>query len=203
MASDLLSDDQVLKRNYTSKAFSLRQWIAKAKELEQAARIIEPKVLQYWEDCEIASQTKPHRFPPDTFTGVYFMLLSFSIENYLKGSILITKACELKATFLENNQFPKVLKGHNLVLLSKKAEFKFTRDEENLLRRLTRSAVWYGRYPVPLDYRSLHSSIYSDGKRYLDSWFSSTDSTKLNALIRKIELFIAETQNCLSSHLNI
>jgi len=74
------------------------------------------------------------------------------------------------------------------VELARKANLNISREEEDLLRRLTRSAIWYGRYPVPLDYKDISGvDIFSDGKKYFVSWFGGNDLERINKFIESLK----------------
>ena len=176
--------DRVYRQNYWSWAFSDIQWISKAKDLLQSAKLIEPKVLRLWENYQEKLDGITDELLPDHYQGTFFMLLAYAVENLLKAAIIRKKSLEYKSKFRETLKFPKELQSNDLVNLARKAQLEFSREEEDLLRRLTRSAVWYGRYPIPLHYK--HSSgaeTFCDGKDYLVSWFGGNDVERLNKFV--------------------
>jgi hypothetical protein len=119
--------------------------------------------------------------------GPYFMLRAFSFENLLKARIVRLNFVELQTSFEETKQFLKILKDHSLVKLAKRAEVPIDFEEEDLLRRLTRNAVWAGRYPTPLKYQETSGKEqFNDGKQYCVSWFGGDDIDRLNALYSKL-----------------
>ena len=180
--------DKVHAQNYQAKAFWDIHWIRKAKDLLESANLIEPKVVELWENYRgnLNGETQEHM--PDHYIGTYFMLIAFAVENLLKASIISVNSINYKREFTETFKFPKDLQSHDLVKLAKKAEVGFSRDEEDLLRRLTRSAIWFGRYPVPLKYK--HSSgaqTFDDGKAYSDSWFGENDVERLKKFVHDLK----------------
>ena len=75
-----------------------------------------------------------------------------------------------------------------MVSLANEAKFEITLEEEDLLRRLTRSAIWYGRYPVPLCYKKMSGSEkFSNGEDYSVSWFGGNDIEQLDSLLYNIK----------------
>jgi hypothetical protein len=54
---------------------------------------------------------------------------------------------------------------------------------------LSRSAVWRGRYPIPLDYRSGRSVRFLDGKKYNISLDREIDLELIKELIKDIKQF--------------
>ena len=145
-------------------------WFLKARDLFHAASLMEPRILA------------PDPLPFGVY-GAYFMLVAFGIENLCKGQIVRDRLEELRAEGLANverNQppfpvLPKFLKEHNLLDLAEVLRIDTNQDEEELLRRLTDSSVWSGRYPVPRFPRELTNSSFSDDDVY-----------RIRALIEKI-----------------
>ena len=189
MAEEDVSWDWVYKQNHESHAFWHIHWISKANDLFLSAKVLEPHVLQYWTECEKASQMPQPRFPSDNYTGTYFMLIAFCVENYLKALIVRENSLIFKESFRNDQSFfPKALQTHDLFKLANNQGFQYTHEEEDLLRRLSRCAIWAGRYPVPLKYTDgAGGTKFSDGNEYSVSWFGSTDVVRLCALVDKIK----------------
>ena len=125
--------------------------------------------------------------------------MAFAAENIIKAGIVLKKGRELKDNFRQSRKFPKMLQSHDLVKLAKIADIKLGEDEEELLRRLSRSAIWYGRYPIPLEYKKMSGGeTFSDGNEYLVSWHSSTDVKRICGYLENLpqRLGIHETENC-------
>jgi len=118
------------------------------------------------------------------------MVVSYAIENYFKAIIVMINKKEIE-NFLNsdnNPKFPALLNTHNLVKLAKKAGFTIKNQlQEDLLRRLSRSAVWYGRYPVCTDYKKSRNEIFLDGKEYDISIFREIDVNQVKVLIEEIK----------------
>ena len=71
-----------------------------------------------------------------------------------------------------------------MIKLAKLVELSYSDREDDLLRRLTRSAIWFGRYPVPLSYSDMSGrEPFADGNEYTVSWFGESDVERLNAFI--------------------
>lgn len=179
--------DKVYRQNYENKAFSSGQWLASARSLLHSARILEPKITELWENYRAHSKDQSILLLPDHFQGPFFMLLAFATENLFKAAIVKENSAIFLQQFKTDKKFPKQLQTHTLVELAKLANFKFNTQEEDLLRRLTRHAIWAGRYPVPLKYHdSSGIENFEDGKEYLVSWFAGNDLERLKALIECI-----------------
>jgi len=180
--------DSVHRRNYESKAFLDTHWISKAKDLLISADLIEPEVVRLWNSVESGLDNMDQEILPDYYQGTYFMLKAFAVENIFKAVIIRKKSSEYRRKFQDTLKFPGELKSHKLVELAQQAGFDFTDEQEDLLRRLTRSAIWYGRYPIPLDYRhSAGAEIFEDENKYSVSWFGSKDIERINDFIEELK----------------
>ena len=179
--------------NYESAVFGMFSWRTAAKKLFMSAKVLEPHVLEMWESYRAASKGDGE-LKPDYHQGVYFMLIAYAIENILKAMIVRRFNYELKKSFRENKKFPSLLKDHDLMALCKTAGVSVNLEEEDLLRRLDRSSVWYGRYPAPLDYKELSGvEQFTNGDEYSVSWFGGNDVEKINALFKELFSFIGES----------
>jgi len=181
--------DRVSRTNYRSKAFWDVHWIMKARDLLESAKLIEPEVVRYWDNSREVLKTKSGQFLPDYYLGTYFMLIAYAVENIFKAVIVRNNSVDYKEKFKQTPKFPKELQSHSLVELAKQAGYSFNLYEEDLLRRLTRSAIWYGRYPVPLDYKfSSNTEIFSDGKKRSVGWFGANDIPRLKKFIDDLKV---------------
>lgn len=181
---DQIDWDRVHRSNYESAAFWDIKWIDKARNLYECAKKLEPEVLRVWESYRAKSRSEDARLLPDHFQGAFFMLMAYAIENLLKAAAVASHSQRYKADFRAKKKFPRELRSHDLVKLAQFLDLKFSQDEEDLLRRLTRSAVWYGRYPAPLEYTAMAGAeTFSDGNEYSVSWFGGDDIERLNAFV--------------------
>lgn len=175
--------DKVYLLNYENKAFRDIHWLGKAKELIKTANLIEPILNQVWESV-INNKRDCTKIEYNYYSGTYFMLIAFAFENIFKAMIIRNKLNYYKCMFRETNKFPKELQSHKLIELAKKSGFKYNFEQEDLLRRLTRSAIWFGRYPIPLSFRDSKSiELYEDGKKYKTDWFGSDDLNRVTRMI--------------------
>lgn len=193
MASSEVDWDSVYRSNYLATAFSEVHWIAKARDLYESARKLEPAMEKVWDSYRARAKNLSSPLEPDHFNGPYFMLMAFAVENLLKAAAVSRNSFKYKESFSPKSQFPKELKTHYLFELGQALNLNVTRDEEDLLRRLTRSAIWFGRYPAPLEYSETSGTgVFSDGKEYQVSWFGREDVNKLrifiNGLPARLEL---------------
>ena len=176
--------DVVHRSNFESAAFRDINWIRKARNLYESAKRLEPEVILVWESYRGHAKDATIPLKPDHFQGPYFMLLAFASENLFKAAAIARDGLKYKVAFGRTQKFPKELTKHDLVKLAQLVDFTYSSEEEDILRRLTRSAIWFGRYPAPLNYVEMSGQeTFSDGNEYAVSWFGGNDVPRLNAFI--------------------
>jgi hypothetical protein len=169
---------------YRAKAFDESSWIECADNLLEAARLLEPKIQELWDSYRTHLSDRDILPNRDHYNGPYFMLISFAIENILKAAIVRAKSAELETRFDNDSKFPKEMKGHDLLSLANAAGVSISFEIEDLLRRLSRNAIWSGRYPVPLDHDDSHpAEAYSDGTKYSVAFFGARDVERLRHFV--------------------
>lgn len=155
-------------------------WRKRAGALIEAAELIAPKIDEFWQGV------RTRRSWDDAGVAVYFMLCSFALENLVKAKIVEKKRSELEARLASGSSLPELLKGHDLYRLMREAGLSaLAAEEEALLRRLTRSAVWYGRYPAPVTAAGLsrfRESMHKDFEISLTE-YSSADRDDIRRLL--------------------
>ncbi len=192
----------IYQSKFESAAFTASNWVQKGVELFESAKMFEPKILQLWEYWRVKSRGEQADHVPDYFHGTYFMLMSFSIENFLKAALIqrgesgqsgdiddrigykrIFRSCVAEGK-KSKKCFPDDLKTHDLWDLAEKAKLELREGEEDLLRRLSRCAEWAGRYPSPLRYEEMSGTEkFANGEIYSLDWFGKNDVAKLNEFI--------------------
>lgn len=184
MASPDVEWDLVYRLAYESAVFLPVPWIKRASDLYESARKLEPAMEKVWKSYRARAQNPKGALEPDHYTGPYFMLVSFAVENLLKAAAVTRNGIQYKDSFRLNYKFPSELKKHDLVELAKLLHLEVNREEEDVLHRLTRAAVWFGRYPAPVNYSEMSGiEEFSDGEEYLVSWFGGEDVNKLRTFI--------------------
>jgi hypothetical protein len=176
---------------YQRAVLSKSTWLDKANELFKVAGEVEQKVIKFWKSWHTHLKDKSNKIESDKCIGIYLMLVAYGIENLLKALIVVKKRDELKnGNELQKGQLPKILNSHNLVRLCKLAGFPITnQQQEELLRRLSRGAVWYGRYPIPTSYNSGKAEIFLNGKEYIICLHRENDITMIKELIKAVRKF--------------
>lgn len=155
-------------------------WRNTAGALIEAAKLLEPKIDEFWQGVRTGGSWD------DGGVAVCFMLYSFALENLLKAKIVEQRRSEFAATLAPGSSLPRVLKEHDLYKLAREAGLDaLAVEEEALLHRLTRSAVWYGRYPVPVTAPGLKRFRQSKHKDFEISLtqYSSADRDDIRRLL--------------------
>ena len=95
--------------------------------------------------------TSPDFARPDTggsTSEVCFMLFGFSLENLAKGIIICRDPKLVSRSGLKKWHG----KGHDLSALFDLAAIQVTKEQRDLLNRISRITEWKGRYPVAMDF---------------------------------------------------
>jgi hypothetical protein len=166
--------DGIFRAHYRIKLLKPSAWKEKAEELIAVAESIEPAIDEH-------SETPPFH----ALNAAYLMLVSFAVENLLKGALVARNRDRYKKDMLQTLQrrFPEELKKHDLLELSEMLGLVFTEEETRLAQRLSHAATWSGRYPVPLRFSEL--PIWDDDHVILTA--TPTDSFEIHGLFRRLE----------------
>ena len=120
--------------------------------LVAAASVLEPALERFWEQKKMGSPSWD-----DGQIAIYFMLCAFALENLMKAS-LVERMIGKGSLSLETKSFPANLKGHDLMKLTQRCgKPELAAEHSSILQRLSRSAVWYGRYPAPISPNDMNS----------------------------------------------
>lgn len=148
-------------------------WLLSAERLRDAAEVIllqeQAKEVPYFQAYADAQQEAlvdalspgnssgiaeikavPPNYPPAQ------LFYAYAIENVLKGLIIANTPTLAGEVRLDGQ-----LKSHDLIELSRIANFTVHVHEELILKRLSQVSVWAGRYPVAL---SKHQYANADSK---------------------------------------
>jgi hypothetical protein len=178
--------DQVYKTNYVTKITSSPNWFREANKLLAAAEFLAPSILEWWAGMQAAlSKEEKKPFPEHEFQTTYMMLCSYAIENFCKGWLASRLPSWERERLERLGSLPKSLEGHDLFSLVQKIGMPVIEHDEELLRRLTLSAVWQGRYPIPLHYRGGEEE-FKDGKRYNLQILSAGDIPRIKELVQRL-----------------
>lgn len=84
------------KSNFISRLLDVTTWLKKADDLVDTASLLEPEVIQVWNDLESVRLGKETTPKSTGYFGTYFMLMAFAIENILKAKIISKKRLEFR-----------------------------------------------------------------------------------------------------------
>jgi len=116
---------------YLEQLLNPRVWVNKADEMLEASKVLEPQLRQYW--SVVMTREKERKYkrgkeypytPPPNLHGPYFILVSYGLENLFKAIIVREQGDEIRSEFAQKGKLPSLIKGHNLVELSKKANIE-------------------------------------------------------------------------------
>ncbi len=158
-------------------------WKRSARALIEAATLLEPSVEKFWTDVNTGAGWN------DEGVAIYFMLCSFALENLLKARLVEQQQSNIRKAFTCGSGLPRILKDHDLYRLTCKVGLNaLAAEEETLLHRLTRSAVWYGRYPVPVTAQGLATLQNSPHKNFPISLtqYTSSDRNDIKRLFQEL-----------------
>lgn len=153
-----LPQDDLDRELFCRDVLDPKQWIKKADALNGSAARFEYELNEAWKNAFVSPFA---RRMIDTSLPVYLMLAAYTVENILKALLVLDNRSGFEQYVLTRFELPPQLKSHDLVKLAAAAAATAAAYSyrEDLLRRLTRSAVWFGRYPVPLGYDRRESEI--------------------------------------------
>jgi hypothetical protein len=130
---------------YRDRLLDAEAWFQTGEHLLEAAEMVSPKVDAFWEKVRGGAGWD------DQYVAIYFMLAAFGLENLLKAQIVRKRRAEIGAAVAARTRLPQVMLTHDLHQLAVEAGFPGrAAANERLLRSLTRSSEWYGRYPLPV-----------------------------------------------------
>jgi hypothetical protein len=189
--------DEVHQSNYRNALLNPRKWIQRADDLLNASVLLEPEIEVTWETLQ-GWRKDPHdvMLKSEGIFGIYFMLAAFALENLFKAALVDMHRWKYDQHFKQKGTLPTHLNSHNLFELAKAVRLTPPIHDEDVLRRLTRAAVWYARYPVPKEFREISPRAeFADGKAYSVSYFSRSDVSRVKAYVRRLQekLGVAES----------
>jgi len=122
------------------------------------------KVLRVAYKLESERDTKCKELIASSNADVYYMLIGFALENYLKGAIV--QNLLISGESLDEDKLERVLDRHNIWELFSKAGLEVQNKVYNsYLDHLTKCIEWRGRYPFPVKAKHIGGSIkYSPPK---------------------------------------
>lgn len=144
---------------FVEKALDWELWVEKANELIEVASLIKPHIDEKaWNENRERTLFKEH------YITIYFMLMSYALENLLKA-LKIKNNSQLKGKLKQKQtiKLPKEFLTHDIYSLARDSGLVSENDypdlTEALLKRMSISASWFGRYPTPVEANDMKSFI--------------------------------------------
>ena len=139
------STDDRVTYNYLKSSWS--SWKDAAERLVRVAYKLESE-----------RSTGDKRFIAHGYDDVYYMLIGFALENYLKGAIV--QSLLMSGKSLEEDKLDVFLSNHDIRELFSKAGLKVKNKlYHSYLDYLTECVVWRGRYSLPTKAEDIGGSI--------------------------------------------
>lgn len=173
---------------FVKKALDWELWVEKANELIEVASLIKPHIDERaWNEKRERTLFKEHYFT------IYFMLMSYALENLLKA-LKVKKDSHLEGKLRQTRKLPKelVTYDHDIYSLAKECGVVLEDDypdlTESLLKRMSLSATWFGRYPTPTEAKDMNSSFYLENADYYGMLrsYGSEDVSEIDKIIASV-----------------
>jgi hypothetical protein len=112
------------------------------------------------------------------------MLIAYAVENLLKAGLIKQNRDAYEKTISEEHILPHDLKSpkHRIMPVVRRLNIKISTTERKLLQRLSRTAFWQGRYPIPTVTQDIHR-CFTEGKTTNFVGISSSEDIDLLELI--------------------
>jgi len=185
-----LKPDQILHAiDFSERLTDAKLWLRMADDLIAAANILEAEVVKYWSEIQFENGKLVKISNRKYVQGAYSLLVAYALENYFKALLIHRNMGSLKGKLL--TKLPPYLSSHNLCQLASKSKFKHDLIEQDLLSRLSRSSIWAGRYPIPVEPNALNAMhILSNGKAHLAAFYSPNDINHIHDLVDRLGNYV-------------
>ena len=181
-------DYPALKNEYADELAREKRWVDVAKELLNAAELMEPQIMERESDYLANALDGTDHLIGQDFRPIYFMLVAYACENLLKAAVIRLSKSELQSQVQTDGRLPDQLKSHDLYNLAEAVGLAPSEGQELLLRRLTRNALWAGRYPVPSKAIDWYGDTkMSNGKNTIVAFFNSYDVSSVKQIVSWLE----------------
>jgi hypothetical protein len=187
--TEQIINDLVHLPRFIEQVLCAESWIVNSQQLLKTASEFEKDLNILWGPTSNYKKRNENQPSLGFVQGIYFMLIAYAIENMCKAVIINKNKSKLKSEITKKKKLPDSLNTHNLVnLVRDKLEMKISEDEEELLMRLERNAIWAARYPVPISCKDINANKrLSTGQNMFLSYFHCDDIKRIKKLIDKID----------------
>jgi hypothetical protein len=155
-------------RTFQEIARDPRYWYGTAVGLRSSAKVLEREIMAQLEKLtqdplKSGSVVSTSAVPGLQMTRSFFLLAAFSMENLLKG-ILVVRAPQL----VYEKKIDRTLCTHNVLLLSQRAGFSLDRLDSFFLYLASEQASWAGKYHTPKTSDTQSVTVFGPG--YFDAY---------------------------------
>jgi hypothetical protein len=120
----------------------------------------------------------------DVRSSVYGMLIGFAIECFLKARWIAAGN-----PIVKNGRMVDIpgAGDHQLVQLADATEYRLTKQQRDVLGRLTALVLFVGRYPIPRTAEGLKPQRTTDGETLTPRVFRRADFTAVEAIASRLK----------------
>ena len=155
-------------RTFQEIAKDPRYWHETALGLHRSAKVLEREIMTQLEKLaqnpiKGGTVVSTATVPGLQMTRGFFLLAAFSMENLLKG-ILVVREPQL----VHQTKLDRALCTHNLLSLSQRAKFSLDQLDSFFLYLASEQASWAGKYHTPKTSDTLGVTVFGPG--YFDAY---------------------------------
>lgn len=131
-------------------------WINIADELHHSSKVLETDINHH----QVHYQDEGIDVKYPVVSGSYILLAAYSMENLFKALLLIERP-EMQ----DEEKIDKNLFTHDLVKLAQESSnVELSEYEKEILTTISKSSVYWSRYPIPRHFSDVGDRIYIDEK---------------------------------------
>lgn len=155
-------------RTFQEMARDPRYWYETAVGLHRSATVLEREIMSQFEmltkdPLKSGTIVSTTAVPGLQMTRSFFLLAAFSMENLLKG-ILVVREPQL----VHEKKLDRALCTHNLLSLSHRARFSLEQLDAFFLYLASEQASWAGKYHTPKTSETFSVTVFGPG--YFDAY---------------------------------
>jgi len=175
--------EKVLKRHFLKLGRDPINWLREAGELKRASEILYKEVEADYNEMKEGTWTRRHYI-----FAQYQMLTGFALQNLLKAIYIKRHPNKPVA---EIDRFTH--KTHDLKALTSKMHILVSREELDLLERLTEYVTSAGQFPIPRKFEFIKSEEKTEGSIVIKARFNpDTDDMVFRSIYEKLYAILSE-----------
>lgn len=175
--------EKLLKRHFLKLGRDPLNWVREAGELRRASEILYKEVEADYNELKTGAWTGKHYI-----FAQYQMLTGYALQNLLKA-IYITRHPNKSVAEIDRITH----KTHDLKALANKLRITVSREELDLLERLTEYVASAGQFPIPRKFEFINSEESNKSSIVIKARFNpDTDDTVFKGLYEKLYVVLSE-----------